>query len=249
MVCWKCGCEVEIPISPKDQEKLENEYCGTEEIERIFKAKETKRIFCEKCKEEKQTEYENKVAKYRQLRSEIMFERALKLIEKQKINMYDFKDAISVVEDFIRRNNEKLFTDEWESVKCFDSADEIAAAIILLNNKIHIQIQKKIAGSVVDFCLPNLKVILEIDGELFHKGKSLKESRRDTKIRSELGREWEIVRIPTAYIHQNIKMLPEAIKAIKEEKQKLRSLNGGFIPKGFSKQDDCIINKIEKILT
>ena len=247
--CWKCGCEVDVVISPNDQKKLDEEYCGAEEIDRILGANAKKRVFCEKCQRERKSTYEKKIAEYRRLKNEIMFERALCLIEKQNVNMLNYKAAADVVADFISKNNEKLFTPEWETAKCFDSADEVATAIILIENEIKTEIQKNIAGAKVDFCLPTLKIVLEIDGELFHKGKELKESRRDAKIRQALGHEWEVVRIPTAYIHKNIEMLPSAIKAIKTEKQRLRKLNGGIIPQGFSKRDDCTIKDISKKLS
>ncbi|KYD23275.1 hypothetical protein B4109_3201 [Geobacillus stearothermophilus] len=77
-----------------------------------------------------------------------------------------------------------------------------------------------------------------------HDYSKLKDSKRDVKIINELGTGWEVVRIPTKYIEQNVKMLVPAIKEIYSYKQKLRKENSGFIPSSFSERDKQMYKKI-----
>lgn len=230
MNCWTCGKYIETEITQKDQKLLDSENYKLEDLDRIFRADKSKRHYCPECKKEHEQSYAKKVAEYRSLRNEIMLERAIRIFERQKENVYEYKAAIGVVEEFIAQNTALLKTDEWKTAKCFDSADEVATAIVLVANRIQTTIQKEVAGYSVDFLLPELKIVLEIDGELFHKGHELHESRRDAKIRQALGPDWEVVRIKTGYIHKNIKQLPEAIISVKEERQRTRRLHGEYLP-------------------
>lgn len=54
-------------------------------------------------------------------------------------------------------------------------------------------------------------------------------------IRSELGKEIEIVRISTKYIEQNAELLVEAIKSIRAERQKIRRQNYGILPEWYKR--------------
>ena len=49
------------------------------------------------------------------------------------------------------------------------------------------------------------------------------------------GKEWEIIRVPTKYIHRNIELLPENVRSLKEERQKVRKVTGGYIPDTYSR--------------
>ncbi|EKA0857757.1 hypothetical protein ONF04_003030, partial [Listeria monocytogenes] len=46
---------------------------------------------------------------------------------------------------------------------------------------------------------------------------------------------WEIIRIPTRFIEQNIRRLVPAIKALYKERQELRNKHNGFIPSYYSR--------------
>lgn len=128
-----------------------------------------------------------------------MLKKAISLLENQHTNMYEYKEAIEVVEDFVEDNIDKI-----------DSSYEALAAIILVQNRIYSQMQYKVGAYQVDFLLPDLMAVLEIDGER-HRQRKAYDSKRDKEIKDILGSHWEIIRISTDYLEQNAKKLPEAI--------------------------------------
>lgn len=128
-------------------------------------------------------------------------------MEKQSIKMYDYKEAIEVVENFLTKNPDK-----------FDSSYEVLAAIILVNNRIYSKMQYKIGRYQVDFLLPEIGVVLEIDGER-HKHHKQYDSNRDKFIKKELGYGWDIVRIKTEYLDMNAEKLVDAINAVVEYRE------------------------------
>lgn len=54
--------------------------------------------------------------------------------------------------------------------------------------------QKKIGKNVVDFMLPNDKIIIEVDGSLYHTDED-RDFLRDREVMRDIGEEWEIIRI------------------------------------------------------
>lgn len=65
------------------------------------------------------------------------------------------------------------------------------------------------------------KVILEIDGKLFHgNDRAEKEHIRDEVIAGKFGDGWEVVRIDAENINMNITKLVPAIKAVLKERNK-----------------------------
>ena len=87
----------------------------------------------------------------------------------------------------------------------------------LLRWKIKVHHQVKIYSYSVDFVLPDLKVVLEIDGPM-HRLNSVKEkeSIRDELICLALGSDYEVIRINTENINLNVTKLLDGIKAIKK---------------------------------
>ena len=154
-----------------------------------------------------------------------MLERAIRSLEHQNLDIYDYEEAIKAVGEYARENLEK-----------FDSSDEMIAAIVLIENELNITIGKRVGKYKVDFYIPALKAILEVDGDR-HAGKHYYDNERDMELRRILGNEWEIVRIKTEYIEQQADLLVEAIKSIIAEKKKLREQNNGFLPEWYSKRE------------
>lgn len=212
--CWICGKEATVfPL----YDRLSFEYRDRDSYQRGY---------CETCAKEKAKSDKEKKAEYIRLKKELMFERAIKLMEHQKqIDIYDYEEAIKAVQDFNLENLDK-----------FDSADEIIAAIVLINNRISVNVQKKIGKYTVDFYIPKLEIILEVDGHE-HAKRTYYDNERDKELRRILGGDWEIVRIKTEYLEQNAKELVTAMKAIKEEKQKLRAQNNGLLPDWYSRRE------------
>ena len=82
----------------------------------------------------------------------------------------------------------------------------------------------KIGSCKVDFFLPDMRRIIEIDGELYHKNEN-KDFMRERYIMSCVGEKYEIVRIPASYVPRYIiKNLKEVIQFVVEK----RNFDGRF---------------------
>ena len=212
--CWNCGKAATVfpPV-------YFMAYGGA------YRDEKQQRGYCEECAKAVAEQHAADKLEYLRLKKKLMFERAVRTLEHQKLDIYEYKDAIDAVQDYAMSNLEKL-----------DSSDEMIAAIILVDNELQTTIGKSIGRYKVDFFIPELKAILEVDGER-HSGKLYYDNERDIEIRKTLGQEWEIVRIKTEYIEENAEMLVEAIKAIVAEKKKLREQNNGLLPDWYSKRE------------
>ncbi len=200
--CWICGKEAVTHRNIGVREPLFSEL--------IPFADDTQRCYCEKCFEDVMQQYKVDTAEYVRLKKKMMFERAVRILEKQHLDIYEYQEAIKAVEEFAAEKPDK-----------FDSAYEMIAAIILIHHQIHCKLQFKVGKYQCDFCIPSIKVILEIDGER-HKHKKDFDSERDLAIRKELGFGWEIIRIKTEYLDKKAEMLIEAIKAVLEKRRTKR---------------------------
>ena len=99
----------------------------------------------------------------------------------------------------------------------FSSLPEAIVAIQLEHQKINYETQKEIGGKRVDFYLPDLKIILEIDGELYHKDDD-EVFLRDRKIMRIIGEKWEIIHINSDYVPRYTWNLKEALPFIISER-------------------------------
>lgn len=190
------------------------------------------RVFCPDCKNEYQEEKERILKEYVQLKIRVMHERALRILEKQEAHLFKYREASQAVLEFALSNPDK-----------FQSSHEMIAAMELIRNEIKVKIQQKIENHRVDFVIPDMKVVLEIDGYM-HDFKKVKDSKRDLKIRRILGPEWEVIRIPTKYIEQNASALIKAIRELYNFKQKVRKQNNGIIPDWYSDREKMHYTKI-----
>ena len=163
------------------------------------KPNEYYRCYCEKCKAETEKKEKEERELYIKLKKREMFLKACDILEKQHTLMYEYKDAIEVVREHLENNPDK-----------FDSSYEVLTAIILVQNRIYSKMQHKIGKYQVDFLLPELLVVLEIDGDRHIHRKEF-DRKRDIQIRQTLGDGWDIIRIKTDYLDMNAKKLPEAI--------------------------------------
>ena len=78
--------------------------------------------------------------------------------------------------------------------------------------------QYKVGRYQVDFLLPELFVVLEIDGER-HVHKKAYDTKRDIQLQQMLGDGWDIIRIKTDYLDKDAKKLPDAIRKVVEHRQ------------------------------
>jgi very-short-patch-repair endonuclease len=117
----------------------------------------------------------------------------------------------------------------------FQSTEEIMVALELIKQGVKAHHQVKINKYRADFVLPDDKIVLEIDGTVFHR-KDTKdyEKYRDSVIVLKMGLEWEVIRVSTADINKNVTKLYPAIKAIQRDRLRKRKQHGGLLPYGQS---------------
>lgn len=205
-------------------------YCGTkgQRIKGFNEKYIDERFFHDDCYEKYEAEKDDTLKQYVELKVKVMHERALRMLERQKANLEEYYDeSQAVLEKALEEPNKFL------------SSAEMVTAMQLLKHRIRFKKEYQIGNHRVDFLIPSLKTVLEIDGQM-HTFKKIKDTKRDATILNELNQDdkgWEVVRIPTKYIEQNVSKLVKATVEMRKHKQELRRKNGGFIPTYFSKRD------------
>lgn len=117
---------------------------------------------------------------------------------------------IAPYEDAIRLVKQSLNRFGW-----YQSTEEIMVALELIRRGVKAYHQVRIFEYTVDFILPGIKVALEIDGKIYHgKDKLEYQSARDDVIMYKLGEGWEMIRISTDNINQNVTKLITGINAV-----------------------------------
>lgn len=152
------------------------------------------------------------------------FNNAVKRIEKSVgKNIKKYENAIRIV-------HKHLYKEHW-----FESTEEIMVAIELLKNNIKTRHQVKVRIYRVDFVLENEKILLEVDGSVFHTEKTRpKEQIRDNVLLMKFGLDWEVIRITDEYINDNIKKLVPAIIKIRDERKRIRRNYNGVLPEWYN---------------
>lgn len=210
--CWKCDADVEVKYREPNE-----------------------RVFCEECFKEYKKEHEELIEEYAQLKTKVMFENAIRTMEKSgKVYLHEYLGA-----------SKKIYEMALNDTERFLSSYEMIVAIILEEYGFEFQANMPLLTYRLDFYIPELRVCLEVDGP-HHKHKIESDSNRDIEIRNALGHEWEVVRIPTKYISQNPSKLIDGIDGLANEKRRLRKKNQGYMPYGFSKRENAIYNKLNK---
>ena len=154
--------------------------CGTMHVEPV----ESKRFYmCEECK--------TKMRKIKQLQ---MLDNAMSLLKKGGSSPYWSK----IKNGYYSEQYMILFNNILDNTY-FDSKFEVIMAIIFEKNNIPYELHKHIGKRIVDFALPDLKIIVEVDGVLYHQNES-EEFLREREIMRDCGEDWEIIRIPESDI-------------------------------------------------
>lgn len=212
-------------------------YCGS--LTNDAPSYQKERSYCDKCEKPYKQEDEELMESYLIQKMKIMWRRAVNNIEKQGFDMDDYYEEAHIILD--------MATEDYNK---FQSSPEMMVAMELLRNRVQTKVQHKILRYRVDFLLPEYKVVLEVDGKM-HDYRIKKDSNRDVAIMSELNngdKGWEIIRIPTKHLEQNLQRLIPAIKALYNERQRLRRKHDGFLPNYYSKHDTAQKMKVIKDL-
>lgn len=195
-------------------------FCGKEILSMSYHS--NLKYTCCFCKIEMKNKKSDISNAYEYFAKEQRLENAIKRLEKiSDINNYEL--AISLV----RKN---LHRDKW-----FESTEEVLTAIQLLRDGYKIKHQVNIGRYRVDFIIPELNVILEIDGKHFHlKQDRKKENLRDDLISLQTHNKFEIIHIYDDDLNQNITKLSSAIKEVIKKRMVIRSQYNGTLPDWYS---------------
>lgn len=179
---------------------------------------------CKACKLENRKREKITTTQAKIEKRQKMLSKAIARISKHT-SIKKYEKAIAVVEQM---------TDEC--YHAFDSTEEIMVALVLLQNDIQFRHQVRFgARYTADFVLDEQKVVLEVDGDIYHgKEKQDYQRFRDDLIIAALGPEWEMLRIKTSTINQNVTRLPKAIKLAVERRKLYRTMNRGQLPTWYS---------------
>ena len=128
---------------------------------------------------------------------EIQFDKAVENIKRQIPKFQDYTKAIEIA----RKANEK-----------YGSIPEAMVAIELIRLGYSIIPQQKINKYNVDFAIPKHKIIIEVDGKIFHSNDTKKE--REAIIQLSVGIDWKIIHIPAEYITKDIQKVEQIIKEL-----------------------------------
>ena len=183
--------------------------------------------FCKEHWLEHQRKYRETVSEYLKLKTEVMFERAVRKMDNCGVSMTK-----------VQREAQAVQKHAADCPEAYKSSDEMITAIIMLNAGYDFELNYAVGKYVADMYIPDLKLIVEVDGER-HKNTQLRDSKRDAELRRMLGDEWEVIRIPTQYIEQNPARIPEAVVAMAKQKRDLRKKNGGFLPNSYSRREQA----------
>lgn len=155
------------------------------------------------------SECENKINLLKKLRkldkAQKNIQKSVKKYLKRDIDYSDFRYSVA----------RKIVYEQFE----FNSTEEMCFALQLEKEKIRYYPNYKIGDYKVDFILPDMKIIVEIDGELYHKDEN-KEFIRERGIMNVVGNDYEIVRLPASYVPGYIvKDLKEIIKFVIDKRK------------------------------
>ncbi len=161
---------------------------------------------CEICKDK------NKLIK-----QEKMIQRGVNLFRKNKIS-YDKEIEDGQIGELVESIKKKCGNDFF-----YGSKDEVAIALELALEDIEFEPQKDVGGYRADFSLPYLNVILEIDGEIYHRNKE-KEKLTDDSVKNILGDDWGLVRVPCEEVPNCIRFgIENCILAKLEESEYMKN--------------------------
>lgn len=171
------------------------------------------KVFCidTDCKAKYEQAEKEELNEYLILKTKVMHRRALRTMANSLTFMYEYLDASRIV-----------LKEALENFDLYQSSHEMICAMIFHENCYDFVAQKKIGKYSVDFYIPELRVVLEVDGYM-HEYTKIQDSNRDLEIMAELGKGWEIVRIGTSCIEENPTKLIEAIEKIKKYRQQARA--------------------------
>lgn len=137
-----------------------------------------------------------------------MIDKAEKTLKKKQLigNRYFAHDN---VDEYIKIVRDRMM----DGVDNLQSKPEVEVAVQLQRIHLGYEAQKDIGGCTVDFYIPKIHAVLEIDGSLYHADED-KVFLRDRRIMSYLGERWDIIHISSEMVPNYTWNLAEAIPYI-----------------------------------
>jgi len=141
----------------------------------------------------------------------------LEMIDKAITDLKSSKSTYAIMS----ASRKGLFNKAEESVKqkikngvTFDSKCEAIIALELERENTEYIVHWKIGKNIVDFMLPKEKLIIEVDGSLYHTDES-RDFIKDRSVMREVGESWEIIRIKEDIIPRYVSNnLTEALRHV-----------------------------------
>ena len=129
-------------------------------------------------------------------KEEKRYRSAVEAIEKQVGSLKGYEKAV----DICRKATYK-----------YGSIPEAMLAIELIRKGYRIIPQQKVGKYRVDFALPNEKLIIEVDGSIYHTNKQ-KELEREASINYAIGLDWHFIHIPAESISKDVRKVVRLLK-------------------------------------
>lgn len=164
--------------------------CGKMYIHNKCRAKSSA-TYCEDCKKALQAQKAKEKIGDRD-KYEVRFDKAIEELRKQIDDPEAYIKPIEIAS-----------TKKYR----YGSIPEVMVAVELLRLKYKIIPQQRIGKYHVDFLIKDKKLVIEVDGKLFHRDKNS----REAEIQLMLGLDWKIIHIPAELIRKNIGKLKECI--------------------------------------
>ena len=129
-------------------------------------------------------------------KEEKRYRKAVEAIEKQCGSLKGYEESIEVC----RKATFK-----------YGSVPEAMLAIELVRRGYRIIPQQKVGKYHVDFALPNEKLIIEVDGSIYHTNKQ-KELEREGSINFAIGLDWHFIHLPAESISKDVRKVVRLLK-------------------------------------
>lgn len=165
--------------------------------------------------------------------------------EKDPLNKLLAERRLEIAKDYLRRKKiTDLYTEFMGVIEknlhrpgWFQSSNEILVGLELLRNGIEVRHQVRMGRWKADFVIPDLKIVLEVDGEVYHQGdRAKKDKLKDAAIIANLGPEWEVIRITEDMLKKKLTRLMPAIDGVIESRKRVRKSHDQKLPKWYSEK-------------
>lgn len=116
-----------------------------------------------------------------------------------------------------------------KAIDKFDSVPEVVACIELLHIGARVIVHQAVNDFTVDFCLPDEKVVVEIDGSIYHTDDA-KQFIRDNAVTHMLGDGWDVRHVPSDAVMKNHEAFGRSMRKMlnaRREAQGLKRLPAG----------------------